>query len=139
MNKKRRAMFAISAILILVIIIGLVFKPRPIVPEQDDLIIGFILKITDDGGGSEFIEDYDTDEILAFLQNCTERMTLERENGGLMGDIELQMLIHGDNFSKVIILGKTNYSYTGTMKYKIINGDDVKSTLLEMLGIEDTN
>lgn len=142
MNKKRKIIITIVLILILVVVCIVAFQPRPVVPKQDNLTIGYILLITNEGRDSVLVEGYDEKEILSYLQTCTERRTLERAQTYLRGYVDLEIYIHntgsGKSFSKDILLGEINYSYTdwGRAKFRINDAEQVKSELMEMLGID---
>lgn len=144
MIKKHKIIITIFAVFMISIItiayVNCTFKPRPILAERDDLIIGFIAK--EINGKRELIKDYNTDEILEFLQSCTEKRTLKYTTGYCLDDVDLELFIHGSDYSKYIILGNINYTYDpsrDTKKYEIIQADFVKGKLMEILGAESTS
>lgn len=137
-NIKKSDIIIVTLILLLLsTLLWFGFKPRPVLSEQDDVQIGYILKYVD--GDTVQVEGYDSDEILTFLQICPEKRTFELAGGYLGDDVDIEIYLQGfdGSPSKDILLGNINYSYNvdakWRAKYKIINADYVKAELLKML------
>jgi hypothetical protein len=83
-------------------------------------------------------EGFDQEAILAYLSTCKERRTIHTMLNYMMGDVELHIWLKDGEKVKNVMLGNLNYSYrdTGSLKHEILNPEQVKADLREILKLD---
>lgn len=140
MKMKKYLILAICIVILTCVITGFIlFSPRPIIEDASTSGIDIIIYnpyLNQEMDARVEITNYDENGILDCLSQYSEQRTLKSANSAhWIGDVELEVVLHTENGSKCIILGNDNYSYEsyGKPKYKILDSDNLKSALLELM------
>lgn len=131
------------AFLIIVFMLCRLLVPRP-VADGSELSIIYVKYNPCFNQGDSFeqvvIEGHD-EEILACLRQYQEHRTVSRAVGYSWNDVQISILLHTESGSKEILLGNVHYSYDsyGKAKYEILNADQLRSELLQIIKGDDLN
>lgn len=121
---------------------GLVYFaiPVPVVRNSAEAEILFIRYNCNGADDLVLIDEgFDQEAILAYLSTCKERRTIHTMLNYMLGDVEFDIWLSENGKSKHVMLGNLNYSYrdTGSLKHAILNAEQVKAELREILGLDD--
>ena len=125
----------IACITLLVVAIaaalGWFFKAVPIITDTKDIRV--IVQLYD----GTYIENYDKNELFRYLSSCKAHRILENRSKRIQG-VELTISIYTESESTHIFIGNNNVITLGSssFKYKIHNGEEVKTKLLDILNID---
>lgn len=116
------------------------FRPIPVVHNAEEAMIYFIRYNCNGEDDLVLIDEgFDQEAILAYLSTCRERRTIHTMLNYMLGDVEFDIWLSENGKSKHVMLGNLNYSYrdTGSLKHEILNAEQVKAELREILGLDD--
>ena len=84
------------------------------------------------------LEDYNEKAVIEYLSTCLMRRTIHDASSYLMGEVDLCIWTYSNGKAGQILLGKANYCSNGygSPQFKILDADNVKAKLFEILGLE---
>ena len=135
MKKKTLIILLVLTLCILCVIASFYFfRARPIIADVNENKIDMVIINIGDADLVQ-LKEYNEKEILDYLSTCKERRWIFAEEPHYMDDIEIQIMMHG-NDAHMIILGNVNYTDAYGKKFKILNAEEVKATLKEMINFD---
>lgn len=128
--KDKKVLAGLFVLFILLVTGMVLFLPRPIVNDADEVVVQRIQYNPDfsqDGAEADFmeIEDYDAEKIAECLSNYRERRTMTKAESYQLDNVEIRIIISVNGEMREILLGKENSSRGGygTYQYEIINAE----------------
>lgn len=81
------------------------------------------------------LQEYDEDSILQYLATCKERRMLEDAEPYSADDVDVMLVVFTGDSLKTILLGELHYTFHDmkSIKHEILNADEVRENVLELL------
>ena len=136
--KKKKFIFIIVVLIVLVCLCFLfsLFQATPIIANDENTRIDRIQYNVN--GILVDLEDYNEKAVIEYLSTCLMRRTIHDASSYLMSEVDLCIWTYSNGKAGQILLGKANYCSNGygSPQFKILDADNVKAKLFEILGLE---
>lgn len=127
-----------------ILILFVLFAPKKICDKNDVIRIDRIVYNKQFGSGtSDYdrieIENFNSDDVIDCISKYKSHLTLLRAIGYQLKDSEIEVFLTTNRKGIHIVLGNINYetSNYGELKRNIIDADDLKKELKQLLQLDD--